>query len=205
MEALGSTTPSSPIADGSSSGHEAGAHGSHGPPASTADPPPELEAELDAARVAARSLMMETRLSESGYVVGSYWSPGVGHHYINWRLVGAPFDPARPAMLLVDTWPGDTRRLAGFSYWVRSDGPPRGFAGETDVWHNHRGLCFIEGVLTRQDVADPAACEGVWLDGADLWMLHAWVVPGYENEDGVFSSMNPKLCPPRNGIDAYFC
>ena len=36
-------------------------------------------------------------------------------------------------------------------------------------------------------------------------MLHTWVVPGYENEHGVFSPMNPTLCPPRNGIDATSC
>ena len=145
------------------------------------------------------------RLSRAGYFVGSFGSPGVGTHYIDWQLVGKPFDPSRPAMVLVDTAPGHRRRLAGFSYWVGSDGPPEGFPGDADVWHNHRGMCFVEGVLEREGVPEPAACDGVWIDGSDLWMLHAWVVPGYENSQGVFAGTNPKLCPPRKGIDAGWC
>jgi hypothetical protein len=60
-------------------------------------------------------------------------------------------------------------------------------------------------VLTREGVANPADCAGEWIDGRDLWMLHAWVVPGYENPEGIFAPTNPKLCPPRIGPDALFC
>jgi hypothetical protein len=149
--------------------------------------------------------MQLSRLSQAGYFVGSYWSGGVGTHYIDWRLVGGPFDPAQPAMLLVDSAPTHPRRLAGFAYWVRSARPPAGFDGGADHWHKHRGLCFIGGVLTREGVRDPARCAGAWIDGADLWMLHAWVVTGYENDAGVFAPLNSKLCGPRHGIDAGRC
>ena len=148
---------------------------------------------------------MKARLPDAGYYLGSYYSPGIGTHYIDWRLVGATFNPARPAMLLVDTTPGHRTRLAGFSYWVRSDGPPAGFDGDGDVWHNHRGLCFVDAVMTRENVADPSDCEGDWIDGADLWMLHVWIVPGYENLDGVFAPTNPELCPARKGPDVIWC
>ena len=190
--------------------HAAGAgghteHGEHGGPSASAPASPALRAQLAQAEGAARELMTQPRLSRAGYHVGSYYSPGVGTHYIDWRLVGDRFDPARPAMLLVDTTPGHPRQLAGFSYWVRSDGPPEGFAGDGDEWHVHRDMCFVEGVETREGVSDPADCEGEVVAGGELWMLHAWVVPDYENPDGVFAPTNPKLCPPRTGVDAGWC
>src|SRR5262245_51596680 len=171
----------------------------------TAPPSSRLTQELDSARRAAVELMQEVRLSGAGYYLGSYYSPGIGTHYIDWRRVGQPFDPAGPSMLLVDATPNHTRHLAGFSYWVRSNGPPKGFDGDGDMWHQHRGLCFIDAVMTRESVANPSDCEGDWIDGGDLWMLHVWVVPGYENADGVFAPTNPKLCPPRVGPDAAWC
>jgi hypothetical protein len=194
--------PRSAVAITASGGHE---HGHGAPPSAPAASTPALERQLGSARTAASALAQKARLSRAGYYVGSYYSRGVGTHYIDWRRVGAPFDVARPAMLLVDTTPAHTRRLAGFSYWVRSDGPPAGFVGDGDVWHNHRGLCFVAAVLTRENVADPSDCEGEWVDGVDLWMLHAWVVPGYGNPDGVFDPTNRRLCPPRSGIDAGWC
>ena len=108
-------------------------------------------------------------------------------------------------MLLLDTTPGHVPRLAGFVYWIRSPVPPAGFTGDADVWHSHRGLCFREDVLAQEDVPSPEQCAGKWIDGSDLWMLHAWVVPGYENPDGVFAPTNSKLCPPRRGSDALSC
>jgi hypothetical protein len=166
---------------------------------------PELERELRGARRRARSLMTINRLGDAGYHVGSYYSPGTGSHYINWPLLDLPFSPETPTMLLVDTSPGHTPRLAGFSYWVRSPSPPAGFAGDADEWHQHRGLCFVDDVLASEDVPTPAGCEGTWLDGRDLWMLHAWVVPGYDNPAGVFAPLNRKLCPPRRGNDGAMC
>jgi hypothetical protein len=170
------------------------AHGGHGGHAPTdVEMTPELDAQLDRARDAATTLAQQTRLSRDDYFLGVNSSNGVGTHYINWELVGGAFDPARPAMLLVDDTPGHPRRLAGFSYWVRSDDPPEGFAGDADVWHHHLGLCFENAVLTREWLGDPADCAGDWLDGRDLWMLHAWVAPGFENPDGVFAATNPDL------------
>jgi hypothetical protein len=203
LRALAETT-AGPAGERHTEGHAEG-HGSHGGDTSTMKPSPQLEAELKIARRAAEALMTEERLADAGYHIGSYWSRGVGTHYIDWRLVGKPFDPARPAMLLIDTTPGHPRRLAGFSYWVGNDGPPAGFSDDADEWHNHRGLCFIDAILVREGVSDPASCEGVWIGGEELWMLHAWVVPGYENPDGIFAPRNPKLCPARTGIDAAWC
>lgn len=164
-----------------------------------------VRAQLRAARVAATRLARLAHLETAGYYLGSYFVPGVGVHYIDWRRVGAPFDPARPAMLLVDATRGHRVRLAGFSYWVRSATPPAGFDGDADVWHQHRGLCFVDGLLTSDGVASTDGCDGTWLNGRGLWMLHVWVVPGYPNDDGVFAETNAALCPPRTGPETSWC
>ena len=33
------------------------------------------------------------------------------------------------------------------------------------------------------------------LAGGDIWMLHAWVVPGHPDSDGRFATFNQTLCP----------
>jgi hypothetical protein len=98
-------------------------------------------------------------------------------------------------MLLFDDSTLRPTRLAGFSYWVRSAEPPEGFTGPNDVWHRHSGLCFENGFLMRESVTS-AECGGQWLNGSDLWMLHAWVAPGVPNTAGLFAARNDALCPP---------
>ena len=95
---------------------------------------------------------------------------------------------------------GDEAELVGFSYWLRSEGgPPAWFAGPNDTWHQHTGLCVVNGWVDREMSGGPDACAGTILGGADLWMLHAWVVEGWENRWGDFAVMNPSLCPPVEG------
>ena len=132
----------------------------------------------------------------AGYIMSANFTEGVGTHFTNWRLIDAPFDPTRPAMLLYGPRLGRTQ-LVGFSYWVRTDDPkgPDGFAGADDHWHRHYGLCFDRsGLLQYEDVRSPRLCSGVYLNGSDMWMLHAWVVPGAANVWGVFAPLNPQLC-----------
>jgi hypothetical protein len=90
-------------------------------------------------------------------------------------------------------------RLVGFSYWVQSASAPGGFAGPNDHWHTHAGLYVVNGWVERQNVANPVLCPGSWPQGDDLWMLHAWVVPGFTNRWGRFAQTNPRLCPTRAG------
>ncbi len=136
--------------------------------------------------------------------MSSLYTQGVGTHWINWTLVGQPFDPARPSMLLFAPRVGGNR-LVGLSYWSRSPTEPAAFAGDNDHWHRHFGLCFDErGLLEREQVPDASQCAGTWLNGSDLWMLHAWVVPGQPNVWGVFAPQNPVLCD-RNVADVLRC
>jgi hypothetical protein len=162
-----------------------------------------LANQLRTASDAACRLRTPDDARRAGYVRSSNYSEGVGTHWINWGLVDAPFDPARPAMLLYAPRQGTTR-LVGFSYWVRAP-TVEGFAGNADTWHRHSGLCFDPtGMLVRENVWARTQCAGTWLNGSDLWMLHAWIVPGDPNPWGVFASLNPTLCR-RNVPDISRC
>jgi hypothetical protein len=152
----------------------------------------------------ARSLATPERAAAAGYVQASPFLRGVGAHWIKWSLVSRPFDVAQPSMLLFDARVGQPQRLVGFSYWVASNAEPSGFAGPNDRWHRHSGLCFTNtGWLSTEDVSN-GECRGHWLDGQDLWMLHAWVVPGFPNSWGQFAPINPILCPTA-GPDIMLC
>jgi len=156
----------------------------------------DLAQQLRAAATAACALRTTDDAARAGYVYASAYTQGVGVHWINWRLVNEPFDPARPSMLLyAPSAHGDT--LVGFSYWVRADAktPPAAFSGDADRWHRHFGLCFdATGVLEREAVRSPQLCDGPWINGSDLWMLHAWIVPGRPNPAGTFAGLDGALC-----------
>ncbi|MEY2434023.1 MAG: hypothetical protein QOC92_3748 [Acidimicrobiaceae bacterium] len=162
--------------------------------------PPEEQARFDlqiaSAVASAKDFRTTDDATAAGYVQSSTQLPAIGTHWVRWSLVDQPFDAARPAMLLFDQSTLHPTRLAGFSYWVRSVGPPDGFAGPNDVWHRHSGLCFQNGFLTRENVPSADECDGQWLNGSDLWMLHAWVAPDVGNKAGVFAARNDDLCPP---------
>jgi hypothetical protein len=152
----------------------------------------------------ARSLATPERAAAAGYVQASLFLRGVGTHWIKWSLVGRPFNVTKPSMLLFDWRVGHPQQLVGFSYWVASNEAPAGFEGRNDRWHRHSGLCFTStGWLSSEDVSN-LGCKGHWLDGQDLWMLHAWVVPGFPNLWGQFAPINPMLCPTA-GPDILLC
>jgi hypothetical protein len=131
----------------------------------------------------------------AGYSQTSPRVDGVGYHYTKWSLVDEPFDLAQPSQLLYDEVTfGEGLELVALSYWAASDSPPVGFAGEADAWHQHFGTCFVNGYLVDEGVPDRDSCAGDWVNGSDLWMIHAWIVPGMENEVGVFSAANPRIC-----------
>ena len=79
---------------------------------------------------------------------------GVGVHWVNWILIDQPFDLARPSMLLFDERNG-REDLVGYSYWLRTDPAPDGFAGANDVWHQHTNLCVVNGWIDREMSESP--------------------------------------------------
>lgn len=155
-----------------------------------------LEEQWSAAVAAAEQLATPTDAEAAGYQRAAAEIPGIAAHFVRWDLVDAPFDPARPSMVLSDESTARPARLAGFSYWTRSVGAaPEGFAGDGDHWHMHHGLCFQDGMLSGEEIVDPADCDGDWLAGTDRWMGHGWVNPDVPNPWGRFAPRNPAVCP----------
>ena len=137
----------------------------------------------------------------AGYVLASGNNDGSGVHYVKWSIIDRPFDPAEPSMLLFEELVrGEEMELIAYSYWVSSDGPPEGFAGDEDSWHRHLGVCFVNGYIKDENVLSEQ-CPGDWVNGMDLWMLHAWIVPGLANEYGRFHNVNPLLCEHACGLE----
>ena len=129
-----------------------------------------------------------------GYVRSSAPIAGIGSHWVRWPQLAEPFDPAQPSMLLFDE-SRDPARLVGFSYWVQSPTEPEGFAGTNDHWHQHQGLCIVNGWVDRERATGPEACAGTFLAGGDLWMLHAWPVEGYEQRRRPVRDVQPEAVP----------
>jgi hypothetical protein len=134
----------------------------------------------------------------AGYRMSTVYVPCIGAHYTNTGLV-ARFDPAAPSELLYDGVTPDAR-IVGLSYLVFSpSGAPEGFAGPNDLWHQHNfngGLCMRGGVVVGNEQTTKAECAArggrkVALDG--IWMVHDWVVPGFECSWGVFAGECPEL------------
>jgi hypothetical protein len=135
----------------------------------------------------------------AGYAMSTPYVPCIGAHYTNVGLV-MKFDPAAPSELLYDGTKPDSK-IVGLSYLVfHRGGPPDGFAGANDHWHQHNangGLCFGKnGVVIggeEQSRAECAAKGGQKRELTDIWMAHAWVVPGFECTWGVFAGECPEL------------
>lgn len=154
------------------------------------------DVQLAAARRAIASRDTQDEAMSLGYVRAAGPAGGIGTHWVLWSQIAKPFDPAQPSMLLFDERK-DPAVLVGYSYALQTPTRPEGFAGVNDHWHQHIGLCVSDsGWVVREQTSSRDKCDGTYIAGGDFWMLHAWVVTGYENRKGLFAPFNPKLCPP---------
>ena len=164
-----------------------------------------LEAEIETARSMIADLDTVEKVAARGYVLATSPSPGIGTHWVRWSQILEPFAPGNPSMVLFDHSKSPPV-LVGYSYAVQSATEPKGFTGGADTWHRHAGLCVaLTGWVIRERSAGPDECDGSFIAGGDFWMLHAWIVPGWENRDGTFAPANRKLCPKEIGPDFLRC
>jgi hypothetical protein len=144
-----------------------------------------LQKQLDIAHgVAMRYPTLADALA-AGYTQAAPYAPGIGSHYMKYSLIYKDFDVAAPAMLLYN---GDvpTSKIAGLAYYVYDSlGPPDGFAGPFDHWHQHQQTCVGPTGAHFDGNDDAIECRH---RGRNAWMLHLWVVPGYQTPLAVFSN-----------------
>jgi hypothetical protein len=136
----------------------------------------------------------------AGYVMSTVYVPCIGAHYTNVGLVG-PFNVDKPSELLYDGTTPDAK-IVGLSYLIwNPSGEPVGFAGPNDHWHQHNsngGLCFANSNNTviggeQMSAAECTAVGGNKHELPGIWMVHDWVVPGWECSWGVFAPECPEL------------
>lgn len=159
----------------------------------------QLEAQQTTARTVAAQYPTVADAERAGYRKSTPYVPCIGAHYTNVALA-VGFNPSTPSELLYDGT-ASTARIVGLSYLVwHPGGAPAGFAGPNDVWHQHTfngGLCIgNDGVVIGAESTSPAQCAamgGRKIPLTDVWMLHDWVVPGFECSWGVFASECPEL------------
>jgi len=157
-----------------------------------------LNAQMAQAAAVAREYPTVKDAEAAGYTESTPYVPCIGAHYTNVSLA-THFDPARPSELLYAGTTPDSK-IVGLSYLVwHPNGPPPGFAGPNDRWHQHNangGLCLRGGVVIAGEESTRAQCAA--LGGhktvlTDIWMVHAWVVPGIACTWGTFSGECPAL------------
>ena len=158
----------------------------------------QLQQQLAAARTVIAKYPTVAKAEAAGYMQSTVYVPCIGAHYTNITLAGS-FDPSKPAELLYDgTSPNS--KIVGLSYLVFHHlSPPPGFAGSNDLWHQHNangGLCLKGGFVIGSESTSRQQCAA--MGGrktllTDVWMLHAWVVPGFSCSWGVFSGECPAL------------
>jgi hypothetical protein len=202
---IASPTPASPgqtgTGDGGSQGGAEGEHGARGmlvQETLSASERVTLEGQMRAARTVIDKFPTVAAAEAAGYHKSTPYVPCIGAHYTNISKVGQ-FDPAQPSELLYDGTNPDSK-IVGLSFLVlHPGGAPDGFAGPNDHWHQHNangGLCLKGGLVVGGEDTSKADCEargGRKAVLSDIWMVHAWVVPGFECSWGVYSGECPEL------------
>ena len=148
----------------------------------------------------------------AGMILAGGMAPGVGAHY---QLLSADgFKGINPDGSINALYPAswiyasvaDDAPVVGVMYESLKDTAPSGFIGPNDHWHRHSDVCvkFTGGKIAVPFAADqditPKECADVQGDfmKKTVWMVHAWVVPGWESPQGVFSHDNLHVYCPGN-------
>ena len=171
-----------------------------------------LDTQLSQAAQAAMRYPTVAAAKAAGMVLAGGMAPGVGAHY---QLLSADtlkgvnadgtVNPSFPGSWIY-AGTADTDPVVGVMYESLSDGRPTGFVGPNDHWHQHSNLCIqytageIKVPFAPDSSVTPQQCASVHgqFMRKTVWMVHAWVVPGWESPQGVFSHANLHIYCPGN-------
>ncbi len=179
-----------------------------------------LTQQLSDALQAAERFPTVASAKAAGMILAGGMAPGVGAHYQTIGIqdvtaLDGQFNPSQPASWIYAST-ADNAPVVGVMYESLTAQPPSGFIGPNDHWHRHSNVCvkFNAGEIAVPFAADqnvtPQECadvHGIFMKKT-VWMVHAWVVPGWESPQGVFSHDNLHVYCPGNTdlVDAIgFC
>jgi hypothetical protein len=167
----------------------------------------ELARQLSLAREVALQYPTVADAEAAGLRRAGPFSPGLGAHYISFGNalgnadgVMSDDDIHKPLAWIYDGTHQNSR-IAGLFY-MTGMANAKGFAGPNDIWHVHHDVCIktgadgvIDAPLGADHDATQAQCDTV---GGNLihqtgYLLHTWVVPGYESPEGVFSHLSSTI------------
>jgi hypothetical protein len=170
-----------------------------------------LQQQLILARATAMRYPTVADAEAAGWRRAGPFAPGLGAHFFKWTGTGGsgfvapgPLTSAEimsPASMIYDGTHPDSR-IAGLMYVTSANFYPSGFAGPNDIWHYHSNVCVVylpNGGIDTPFGADTTVpksmCDGVrgQLLARTPWMLHVWVVPGYDSPEGIFSHDNEAI------------
>ena len=163
----------------------------------------ELARQLILAREVALQYPTVADAEKAGLHRAGPFAPGLGAHYIAYGNSGGDADGTmsdddirKPIAWIFDGTHPDSK-VSGLFY-TRSMETAPGFAGPNDTWHVHKDICLvttpngIDTPLGADHNATKAECDAVKgnLLRQTGYLLHVWVVPGYESPEGVFSHLS---------------
>jgi hypothetical protein len=132
----------------------------------------------------------------AGFHMIAPYVEGQGAHYVGPSGWSTTFNRRQPNFLL---YGGNTSHapLVGIM-WLANTGshpPPLGMPGLNDHWHRHGIVCIVNGLIVAEGLssADCSARGGSNINIDNLWMLHAWILPGYTYLPDVFRPHVPFL------------
>ena len=163
----------------------------------------ELARQLTMAREVALQYPTVADAEAGGLRRAGPYAPGLGAHYLAYANAGGDVDGVmsdddirRPLAWIYDGTHPDSR-VSGLFYSTPIENS-QGFAGPNDTWHLHQDICIvttatgIDTPLGADHEATTKECDAVkgTLIKQTGYLLHVWVVPGYESPEGVFSHLS---------------
>ena len=122
----------------------------------------------------------EAKAIAAGYTRTDECVPGMGYHYVNYELFGAPLDPLKPAALIYAPHGKDGRKLIAVEYFVID-------ADRNEATHNNP-VPHLFGQAFDGPMAGHGPGMPVHYD------LHAYIWT--TNPNGTLATVNPEVtCP----------